>query len=928
METEIKIKTLGNLSVVHDAEVMEEFISTKAVLLLVYLAMHPGDHARKKLAAMLWSETTDQQALKNLRTVLSSVRQAIPEVLVVSRDVLAINPALRVDVDAVLFESGCRDVLSSSVSVNQFATIQNLIELYQGDFLANVRIRDATELAEWINGKQRQLHEQYLNLLRYLVDLTIKRADYEAGLAYARQLVGIDPLWENAQRQLMRLLVYTNRTHEALIQYKSLVDLLDEELATEPDSETSALYQQIKSQKLKPIQHSRRSTIVLPDTPFVEAMDDLAMAQRMLNTPQCRLLTLYGISGVGKTALATQIAFHRQHLYTHGAHLISLKEIQSVRDLPYVIAATLGIDHSSQMDQETLEDMVEEALSDHHMLLVLDNYEHLLPETAFIETLLKQAPQLQLIITSQTPLNLFREWLIPLSGLPVPPPDAVSPQDYASVRLFDLIARRINPRFNLNEHLYRIIKICELVDGLPLAIIIAAGWTQIAPINKIVDSIVEGQEFNLPLQQDLPPRHRSLEMMLEYTWSTLSNDEQYALTSLSIFNASFDMDETHAICGIEISLLTNMIQRSLVQRYGDRYRMHSLIWRYARRKLLYSDHRQLLAERYLKHIARSLSALRTGESLLLHEYLLAVEIQYNRIWNFDWMPRRHQARYVLEISQFLMPYWEISRAEALATVTSLIKEIDTETLEPEMVMVWHVQMAQLHAVNSDAHHVKDHLQQALIHNTTRATWHHIAVIFSLFHNMSLLLAASPTGSEATSADVQILRRAQVKLTSLYMHLREYDEVDAMFAHLFEEIQNPVNCAFILALRGAIAAETRDYSTAHTHFSYALQQLKDIDEPMLFMHLMVFLMRVSFAQNQLSDTCKYLVHGLKLATQLNAQVTLRELILFHDELPQRASVTGSGASLYELADSEDALCDLANQIIQQADSCEDLATIKR
>jgi DNA-binding SARP family transcriptional activator len=928
MESEIKITTLGNLSVANNAEIMEGFISTKAILLLVYLAMHPGDHARKKLAAMLWSETTNQQALKNLRTVLSSVRQAIPEVLVVSRDALAINPVLRVDVDAALFESGCRAMLSSSVSANQIATIQNLIELYQGAFLADVRIRDAAELTEWINTKQRQLHDQYLNLLHYLVDLTIKQADYEVGLAYARQLVGIDPLWENAQRQLMCLLVYTNRTHEALIQYESLVNLLDEELATEPEAETSTLYQQIKSQQLKPIQHSRRSTIVLPDTPFVETMDDLAMAQRMLNTPQCRLLTLYGISGVGKTALATQIAFHRQHLYTHGAHLISLKEIQSVRDLPYVIAATLGLEYSSQMEQGALEDMVVEALSDHHMLLVLDNYEHLLPETAFIETFLKQAPRLQLIITSQTPLNLFREWLIPLSGLPIPPPDAVSPQDYASVRLFDLIARRINPRFNLNEHLAGIIKICELVDGLPLAIIIAAGWTQIAPVNKIVDSIVEGQEFNLPFQQDLPPRHRSLEMMLEYTWSTPSDDEQYALTSLSIFNASFDMDETQAICGIEISLLTNMIQRSLVQRYDDRYRMHNLIWRYARRKLLYSDYRQLLAERYLKHIARSLSALRTGESLLLHEYLLTVEIQYSRIWNFDWMPKRHQPRYVLEISQFLMPYWEISRAEALATVTSLIKEIDTATLEPEMVMIWHVQMAQLHAVNSDTHHVKDHLQQALTHNTIQATWHHIAVIFSLYHNMSHLLTASPNDQETINEDVQILRRAQFKLTTLYMQLREYDEVDAMFAHLFEEMQNPINCAYILALRGAIAAETRGYATAYTHFSDALQRLKDIDEPMLFMHLTVFLMRVSFAQNQLSDTCKYLVRGLKLAIQLNAQVTLRELVLFHDTLPQRAAVTVSGASLHELDGSEDVLYTLADQIIQQADSCEDPAATER
>jgi DNA-binding SARP family transcriptional activator len=831
MKNSINITTLGHLAVRQESQVLNSFVSTKSVLLLVHLAMYPGEHTRKKLAAMFWSETTDKQALKNLRTVLASVRQSIPNVILVSRDTLAINPSMQLNVDAIQFESGCKEMMSSPEQRGQIKTLQALTELYQGAFLANVGIRDAIDLDEWITGKQRQLHDLYLNLLHQLVELTIQRADYETGLHYARKLIGIDPLWEDAQRQLMRLLVYTNHTNEALSQYETLARLLEEELGVEPEEETVTLYEQIKARQLETPEPKRRSSIVLPDIPLVETVDDIAMAQRMLNTPQCHLLTLYGISGVGKTALATQIAYHRQHLYADGAYLISLKGIQSARDLPYLVAASLGIDHNSQSDHRELEEIIAEHLRDRHMLLVLDNYEHLLPETAFIETLLQQAPQVQVIVTSQTPLNLFREWLIPVNGLPVPTPDDSSPEDCASVRLFDLIAKRINPRFDMQENLSGVIEICRLVDGLPLAIVIAAGWTQIVSVEKVMDYIIEGQEFNLPLQQDLPPRHRSIEMMLEYTWSTLSDDEQYALTSLSIFNASFDMDESQAICGVEISLLTSMIQRSLVQRYDDRYRMHNLIWRYARRKLLYSDQRQSLAERYTNEITRSLATLQTG-NYLLHEYLLVIEMQYSRIWNFDWMPKKYQPRYVLEISQYLMPYWEISRPETLATATSLITEINPAILEPEMVVVWHVQMAQLHALDGYPHHVKEHLRQALEHIAIQTTWHHIAVIFSLFHNMSHLPAASPTDSETTSEDVQILRRAQVKLTSLYMHLREYDEVDAMFAHLYDETSSAINRVCILMLRGAIAAETHAYPTAYAHFADALQWLKDTDEPLL------------------------------------------------------------------------------------------------
>lgn len=228
--------------------------------------------------------------------------------------------------------------------------------------------------------------------------------------------------------------------------------------------------------------------------------------------------------------------------------------------------------------------------------MVLDNYEYVLPDTNFVQSLLEQAPQVQVVITSQMPLNLFREWLLPLTGLSCPPEGDAHPEMYEAVRLFELTAQRNNPRFNLQSNLNGVAQICRLVDGLPLALVIAAGWTQILPIHKIIEHILEGQEFNLPYQQTMPAHHQSMEMMLEYTWSTLNEAEKHALTALAIFNSVFDLDEAEQICAVDVTALIVLIQRSLIQKFDDKYRMHQLVWRHARKKLLYSDQREWLGQ--------------------------------------------------------------------------------------------------------------------------------------------------------------------------------------------------------------------------------------------------------------------------------------------------------------------------------------------
>jgi DNA-binding SARP family transcriptional activator len=880
MSSAIEINTLGELHIHQNGQLVDGFISTKAALLFVYLAMHPGEHTRKKLSAMFWSETNDHQALKNLRTVLSSVRQTVPDAVIVLHDTLAINPAVAVQVDAVLFEEGCSTAFDSPAMPDLLTYMRQLSELYQGAFLANVPFRDADLLSEWVTEKQRYFQQLHVKLLHEIIELAQNQRDYDTGVHYARQLVRLDPYWDSARRQLMRLLAYTNRSNEALQQYEDFARLLMEDLAAVPEADTTTLYQQIRSREIHIPQPSTQSSIVLPDIPFVEAVEDIALAHRMLNTPHCRLLTIYGISGIGKTALATYVAFQRQNMYQDGAYFVPLRSAQSARDLPYLIASALGVDYANQTDAHQLEQIILDFLKHHHLLLVLDNYEHLLPEIGFVQQILEQTSQVQVIITSQLSLNLFREWLLPLHGLHVPSLDETQPETCEAVKLFEMAAQRVNPRFNLQENIRGVVEICQLVDGLPLALIIAAGWTQVAPIHKIIEYLGQGQEFALPVQHDLPPHHQSMEIMLDYTWDTLQEAEQYALTAMSIFNASFDMDEVEQICAVPVEVLTTIIRKSLVQKYGDKYRMHQMIWRYARKKLLYSDQKEVLGQRYMNFVVRLLTDLQK-QRLPLHEHLLAIEIHYSRIWNYDWMAKSFQPVYILVLSRFLIAYWEISRADELPTIQKIIESMQGNELPAEARMLLRIQLARLHIRQNQQEQAYTHIVFALHENMIDVSWADWAALFNLCKPLlKFMLPDSLRDTSAqTSSDETILIDSYLRLLTLYLDMCDYEAAEGFFAYLLDSVDHPLDRALVLTTWGAVAAETEKFSAAFAHFSSALEYLQSIDQPIFKLTLHTLLMRVAHLQADKLTAYQHHQQALQLAIELKAEAAQAQITTF-------------------------------------------------
>lgn len=874
MQNHIRIYTLGRLAIERDGQVLENFLSIKTALLFTYLAMHPREHARETLAALFWSETNDEQALKNLRTVLSSLRRQLDDVLDTSRKSIAIHEDATIWVDALAL-----DAATSSHAAKPLDVLQEIASSYKGDFLTGVRIKDAEELDNWISETRYHLQRSYRQILYTITEQAREQSKAVLGLHYAHLLVAQDPLWEAAQRQLMLLLAANDRVSEALMQYEQLTRLLDTELGTTPDEETTRVYEQIRSGGAQPRRNAARQTIRTPNTLFVEPVGDIDMAERMLNMPQCRLLTIYGISGVGKSALSLQIGYQRQQQYSHGAYFIPLAETHSAHQIPLLVARTVGLEFSSNNEAQMIEAGVIDWLGSRELLLVLDNYEHLLPDTAFVERLLDEAPNVQIIITSQHPLNLYREWMLPLIGLQVPDADAAQPEQYEAVRLFDLMARKVNPRFNLADSLPEVIEICGLVDGLPLGIILAAGWTQFLPISRIVENMREGATFDQSYQRSAPARHQSIEMMLEYTWNTLNASEQSALMNLSIFDGDFELDTALHVCGVPLDVLIGLIQKSLVLKFDNAYRTHQLIRRYAHRKLFYSPEREALCVRYLNYYVHFLDTARQRNSHV-HEYLMVVETHFAKLWNFGWMPRSFQPTYIVSISRYLMVYLEVSHSVDKPQIIDLLSSFATTTdkhLTAETQALLCLQIARLAQQIDDQQTTMRYLQHALHGLCGPTNWIDLCVACTL-------LAATLYRAERITATIapyndeteeEVWMSVFFNVAFLNLDMQDLPAAEDVFEQILAHTHQAGRRTALLSANAALAAHQADWTRAQARFTQASELLAGNEDRLFALVVLSRRLQLAIRQADVETAIPLLVEALTMAAA-TSDVALEEL----------------------------------------------------
>ena len=348
-----------------------------------------------------------------------------------------------------------------------------------------------------------------------------------------------------------------------------------------------------------------------PRTSFVGRASELDEIDRLLEDPDCHLLTLVGPGGAGKTRLALEAAGRRIERYPHGVHFVPLVSVASAEFLAPAVAESIqfAVDsaHSGFSAQEQLLDY----LGERSTLLVLDNFEHLVDGAGLLAEIIARAPNVELLTTSRERLNVQSEWVLDVHGL-----DLAENGNGGSgaLRLFVERARQVEPGFSLDgEERAEAVRICGLVEGLPLGIELAASWVSVLSCAEIADEIERNIDFLATSMRDVPERHRSLRAAFDQSWRLLSGEQQAVLARLSVLRGDFGRDAAAAVADADLRLLSELVSKSLVRRSDfGRYDVHELLRQYAAEKLAAGSPDALAAtrERHARHYLGALDERR------------------------------------------------------------------------------------------------------------------------------------------------------------------------------------------------------------------------------------------------------------------------------------------------------------------------------
>ncbi|MBN1148614.1 MAG: hypothetical protein JXA78_15250 [Anaerolineales bacterium] len=585
----LEIKTLGGFSLGVNGQAIEDIGSRKAEAILVYLVMEGRPLNRNVLKTLLWPESSEEHASTSLRVELSILRKKLGAYLDISREAIQLKDEARIYFDL--------SELQGKLASNQ---VEQALQIYQGDFMQGFQIRDSAAFEDWLRWEQESVRRSVLGALHASISAAIEAGDYLRGQSFARRLLDLDPLDEPAHQKTMLLFALDGQRSAALAQYEKCRTTLQEELGVAPSPETQALYEQI-SRGEKPA--SPESTIPqhnlpAPQTSFIGRELELAEIENLIHDPACRLLTLAGPGGSGKTRLALQAAVIALRSFPDGAYFVPVETCYSADYLIPAIANALQFNIDAIATDFSPKIQLLDYLSDRSILLVLDSFEHLIDSAGLLSEMLERAPNLQVLVTSRQKLALKGEWTFLVEGLPILPLHLEAPANEPdSVRLFAERARQAHPGFQSGGADYQhALHICQLVEGMPLGIELAAAWTSVLSPAEIADEMEKSLNFLTTSLRDVPEKHRSLQAAFDSSWQMLSAEQQETFCKLSVFRGGFDRQAAMQVAGASLPQLSALLDKSLLRRdQAGVFSMHGLLHQFAAEKLseLPEDQEQL-----------------------------------------------------------------------------------------------------------------------------------------------------------------------------------------------------------------------------------------------------------------------------------------------------------------------------------------------
>lgn len=533
--------------------------------LLAFLALKRAWVGRAELAALLWPEQETKLAYTNLRKTLFRLQSA------------AWAPAVDAQGGALRFDAAT-DVADFETALRE-RRLADAVCLRRGELLAGFEDDGNAGWSSWLSFERDRLRASWRSAaLEHLED----DIDPAAGVGLSARLLDDDPLDEAALRAHMSWLARSGQGAQARQAYRTFATRLADDLGVVPSAELSALHDAI-AEKGAP-----RVAVPAPaarpsDAGFVGRAAELRRIVELLAQGECRLLSLVGPGGVGKTRLAQRAMRDVAGRFADGAVFVPLDDVATAGELPGRIARELGVKlagSAAPMEQ------VAAFLREREMLVVLDNFEQLASHASLVEALLAAAPGVRAMVTTRVRLGVAVEWLLPLEGLPCPEADDRDRvESFDAARLFVQAARRVEPALVPSVEADAIVDICRTVEGLPLALEIAAAWTRVLSCAAIAAELRKGSEFLRAVDPTRPPRHASIEVVFDQSWHLLSDREREALARLSVFRGGFSAEAARAVTGASLPVLAALADKSLLRKEGARIFMHPLVGQLATRRL-------------------------------------------------------------------------------------------------------------------------------------------------------------------------------------------------------------------------------------------------------------------------------------------------------------------------------------------------------
>ena len=558
--------------------------------LLVFLALKRSWVGRAELATMFWPDQQSKLAYANLRKILFRLQS-----LRWAGSIESQGAALRfeAETDVFAFESALRE-----------QRLAEALSIRRGELLAGFDDDQSEAWSSWLNFERDRLRVAWrdaaLNRLTAEIDVT-------EGIDLSKRLLDADPLDEAALRAHMSWLARSGQSARARQAYHEFVGRLADDLGLAPGVELRALHDSL-GMPISPPRSAEAAASFKLDADFIGRTIELRRIASLLAQDDCRLLCLIGPGGVGKTRLAQRAMHEFAPGFSDGATFVPLEDIKASNELGGRIARELDVRLAGR--QEPL-DQVIEFLRERQTLLVLDNFEQLAHDASILERLLQACTGLKILVTSRVRLAVSMEWLLPLEGLPCPEAeDQDRFEAFDAVRLFVQAAQRVEPTLVPAVEAASIVDICRQLEGLPLALELAAAWTRVLSCDAIAAELRQGTELLHAVDAAHPARHASIDVVFDQSWRLLSQIERDALSRLSVFQGGFSAEAARAIAGASLPVLGALADKSLLRKEGPRIFLHPLVQQLAAARLDDDPVQAATREAHAAYFHRLLAQLR------------------------------------------------------------------------------------------------------------------------------------------------------------------------------------------------------------------------------------------------------------------------------------------------------------------------------